>query len=517
MARNVRATSDGSLDVPLETFVTPHDEASDRQVLVDLRRLRRERGDSEQTDGNIDGFATPRDGPGRPILRPYPPRVQWVRDRLFRFYLVFVVSATSLAIGVILATRPRSEWRRECQVACVPLVSIAFTWWHVWLGIKMCFYPVRFRGCCEPWLGWQGIVPRRSNIMAERACDIMVGRLITVEEILDRLDPADFASSLFVVLQSMSRAVLQTIGEKHWPRVWHQVPEGIKEEIVLKSIEESVNLFDPVMRELKSRINEVFNLKEMCVRVLEEDLETLVEMFQQLGRREFVFIEHFSAVMGGVFGLVQLLIFHLVQGLPREVQFWTLPVSGLCIGYLTNWLGINLIFRPVEPHPLFWGYVNFQGVFLKRQHQVAGELATMVCQQLIYSKNIARFIVESPSYETVLEMYRTFAFQAIEQSLGAARSVVPALVGELKFELVKEELVDLFLTELPKHQDSLFPYADRVFDVETTLRDRLRALPPTEFEGMLHPVFQQDEWMVLLLGGVLGVAVGLVQTVSLGI
>ena len=54
---------------------------------------------------------------------------------------------------------------------------------------------------------------------------------------------------------------------------------------MLKSIEESVNLFDPVMRELKSRINEVFNLKEMCVRVLEEDLETLVEMFQQLGRR----------------------------------------------------------------------------------------------------------------------------------------------------------------------------------------------------------------------------------------
>ena len=50
--------------------------------------------------------------------------------------------------------------------------------------------------------------------MAERACDIMVGRLITVEEILDRLDPADFASSLFVVLQSMSRAVLQTIGRK---------------------------------------------------------------------------------------------------------------------------------------------------------------------------------------------------------------------------------------------------------------------------------------------------------------
>ena len=60
------------------------------------------------------------------------------------------------------------------QVAAVPLVSICFTWWHVWLGIKMCFYPVHFKGCCKPFLGWQGIVPRRSNVKAERACDIMV-------------------------------------------------------------------------------------------------------------------------------------------------------------------------------------------------------------------------------------------------------------------------------------------------------------------------------------------------------
>merc|ERR1719506_348104 len=417
----------------------------------------------------------------------------------------------------LFSTRPFNVAIRESQVAAVPLVSICFTWWHVWLGIKMCFNPVHFRGCCKPFLGWQGIVPRRSNVMAERACDIMVGRLITIEEIIDRLDPVDFVDSLHVVLAQMSRAVLNNVGEKHWPRVWNQVPENIKEEITLKCIEESMQLFDPIMKELKSRIHEVFNLKEMCVRVLESDLELIVSMFQHLGRREFKFIEHFSAVMGGIMGLVQLLLFHLSEQLPPAVHFWKLPVSGLIIGYLTNWLGINLIFRPVNPHIMCGGYVNFQGVFLKRQHQVAGELSTMMCQQLLYSQNIARFLVDSPEYSKVLDMYRKYANQAINHSMGAVRTLVPRVVGDEKFMGVKEDVVQLFLDELPKHADVLSAYTDRVFDIETTMRERLRALPPSEFEGMLHPVFQEDEWMILVLGGVLGVLVGCVQSISLGI
>ena len=80
------------------------------------------------------------------------------------------------AVSPALCGKPRPGIAKPpgLQVAAVPLVSICFTWWHVWLGIKMCFYPVHFKGCCKPFLGWQGIVPRRSNVMAERACDIMV-------------------------------------------------------------------------------------------------------------------------------------------------------------------------------------------------------------------------------------------------------------------------------------------------------------------------------------------------------
>ena len=42
-----------------------------------------------------------------------------------------------------------------------------------------------------------------------------------------------------------------------------------------------------------------------------------------------------------------------------------------------------------------------QGVFLKRQQQVAGELAAMLAEQLLQSRRLIEYILESPSYSKV--------------------------------------------------------------------------------------------------------------------
>jgi uncharacterized membrane protein YheB (UPF0754 family) len=39
----------------------------------------------------------------------------------------------------------------------------------------------------------------------------------------------------------------------------------------------------------------------------------------------------------------------------------------------------------------------------------------------------------------------------------------------------------------------------------------MQELPPKEFEGVLHPAFQEDEITLIFLGGVLGAIVGVIQ------
>ena len=53
------------------------------------------------------------------------------------------------------------------------------------------------------------------------------------------------------------------------------------------------------------------------------------------------------------------------------------------------------------------------------------------------------------------------------------------------------------------------PVPDR--EVEETVRDAMKALPPDEFEGVLHPVFEEDEIKLIVIGGLLGAVVGFAQ------
>lgn len=80
---------------------------------------------------------------------------------------------------------------------------------------------------------------------------------------------------------------------------------------------------------------------------------------------------------------------------------------------------------------------------------------------------------------------------------------------------------------------------DERMDIEATLQRALAALPPEEFEGeprdggrrapsaacrlrfpgrcagVLHPVFKEDEIKLILVGGLLGAAVGFLQIVTI--
>lgn len=63
-----------------------------------------------------------------------------------------------------------------------------------------------------------------------------------------------------------------------------------------------------------------------------------------------------------------------------------------------------------------------------------------------------------------------------------------------------------------KETPDLHQYMTKMLDIEKTLALRLKLLSPTEFEDLLHPVFQEDELILIGAGGVLGAFAGLGQT-----
>jgi len=219
--------------------------------------------------------------------------------------------------------------------------------------------------------------------------------------------------------------------------------------------------------------------------------------------------------MGLLLGFAQMGLYFQTKAIPW-MPWVLLPVSGLIIGNLTNWLAIKMIFRPLYPHHFCGGGVTIQGLFLKRQKQVSIELASMLTDSCVNAEQMIKYLVSSPGYEGAIEIMHRHTSKACDEMLGYARKVMPMAIGAEGWSKMKKDVVESLLEELPKHSSHFLTYLDQVLQIEETIATRLSDLPPDQFEGMLHPAFEEDEWMLITLGGVLGVVVGLLQAAVLG-
>src|SRR5699024_2066983 len=98
--------------------------------------------------------------------------------------------------------------------------------------------------------------------------------------------------------------------------------------------------------EISENVEALVDLKHMVQTQMREDKGLMVKMFREVGDPEFRFVINSGLYFGFLFGMIQLPIFIFFP------QGWILPVGGLIIGAITNWLALNIIFRPVKPIPV---------------------------------------------------------------------------------------------------------------------------------------------------------------------
>lgn len=69
----------------------------------------------------------------------------------------------------------------------------------------------------------------------------------------------------------------------------------------------------------------------------------------------------------------------------------------------------------------------------------------------------------------------------------------------------------LALKKLPEYVGALYLYVDDKLNLQETLRVYMENMSSTQFERLLHPIFEEDELMLNLTGAALGFGTGLIQ------
>lgn len=374
------------------------------------------------------------------------------------------------------------------------------------IAIKMMFYPLEFFGIKEPWLGWQGIVPRKCEKMARIACDTMVPTLITEREIFEQLDPKEVARIMGPPDREQLVALVDEIMMEHNPELWRALPRRLKDTVVARIKVDNERVVQRVFRQIIEDLEKVFDLKEMVVNALMRDKALINRIFLETGHKEFRFIGHCGFYFGFLFGIFQMIGFTFYQ------TNWQLPLFGLIVGYLTNWLALQMIFRPQQPKR--FGPFSFQGLFHKRQPEVSERYSQLIADEVVNPSNIIEAVLESPRRVHAEGMVRTCLKEEVNQQLGVMRPAVELAMGRERYHAAQDAAVEHTVIRLPDLVRPIDDYARKAMQLERILDGRLSKLPPDQFEDMLRPAFKEDEWILIAVGAALGFSVGLGQVIA---
>lgn len=396
-----------------------------------------------------------------------------------------------------------AEWLKIASLAIIPLISGFIGWFTNWLALKMTFYPIEYKGI--PPLGWQGIIPSKAHKMAAKAVDMITSKLLKIEERFARIEPTRIAEEMQPELEEVSRRLIDEVMESQAAQIWQRTPDFIKQRIYKNISIELPHITIEMMQDLKQHITEILDIKELSIRILLRNKELLNRIFLECGKSEFRFIERSGFVFGALFGLPQAIIAYFYT------PWWMLPLAGLMVGYITNWLALKLIFYPLYPKKYFFGLIRYQGLFLKRQPEVATAYARIVSQEIVNVENMAEFVVRGPGAERLALLIEKHIEQLVEHAVGETSVAVLRSIAGGRLQIIKNIATYRFMEELPISVRRLFSYAEDALAIETELRERMCALSPPEFERFLHPVFEEDERTLIIVGALLGAIAGLLQ------
>src|SRR6202034_249579 len=82
--------------------------------------------------------------------------------------------------------------------------------------------------------------------------------------------------------------------------------------------------------------------------------------------------------------------------------FYTIPFISAFIHWLTIWMALKLLFHPRQPRKIL-GF-TLQGVFPKRQGQIAGSLGKIVGQELLSFGDIETAIIKPENIRKMLPL-----------------------------------------------------------------------------------------------------------------
>ena len=190
-------------------------------------------------------------------------------------------------------------------------------------------------------------------------------------------------------------------------------------------------------------------------------------------------------------------------------MFWLQPFIAAFTGWFTTWIAIYMLFHPRNPKR-FLG-ITIQGIFPKRQRQVAEKLGSVVAKELIHFSEIATQLKDPEMLQGLNPTIEKHLDNFLQVKLKEKLPIISMFVGDGTMQKIKEgmmEEISLLLPEIiSQYTDSL---SERI-DIEKMVTEKVSNFSSDKLEEILQSVMKKEFKFIEIIGGVLGFVIGLIQ------
>lgn len=389
----------------------------------------------------------------------------------------------------------------------MPLVAAFVGWSTKIVAMEMIYRPLEFKGIGP--IGWQGIIPRRAGKVGSTTIELLTANLLKPEELLSRIDAKEAVEVLREPLAASINDIARDVAEEIRPGLWDSLPEAGRQAILNRIHSQAPRITEKMLNEMQSDLSRFVDLQFLAVTTLVRNKEKLNKLMRGLSDDAMAFVRRSGIYFGLIIGTAQMFVWAIFK-LP-----WIMPAFGFGIGLVSDYIALNMLFRPVKPTK-YLGFIKFQGLLHAQREKITADYARILSEDLFAPDILYDGILKGPGADKLFAMIAREVEAAIDSEIGGfTGTVVKFAVGTSKYNALKDRIVDLVVERLPATLLDAQDYAMSKIDLERTIIDKMNQLTNEEYESILRPVFKDDEPLMIAIGAILGGCVGELQVLMI--
>ena len=183
------------------------------------------------------------------------------------------------------------------------------------------------------------------------------------------------------------------------------------------------------------------------------------------------------------------------------------PLLGGVIGYVTNYIAVKMIFRPIRPVNVFG--LKVQGLIGRRQRELARSIGDVVGDHLVQHEDIVRGFRDVDLQVLLGEVIEKGLAPKVEQLRN-----LPLIGGFLTPERIND-LRNAIVQGVLDHRELILERLEQAvqqgIDVRELVSEKVAAFPVERLESLVLQVANTELRAIVWLGGLLGVVIGVIQ------